>query len=286
MFEEKIEKIKKGINTGVNGIKKAIKFGFIGLVILSLFIAVYQLATTTQQEREIESAETRVEEGNYIRAIESYQDILEDWDSEDSEVTKEEIKQDKQAVIGKQTPIFEREVLQLVNDGEIEEAIKEITSFDNLLAGINVTEELDKSEEIKQEISSYINNKIDYETLEDSEELINTLEIVFGTTETVNNLYSQLNEKQKVIDEIGEKPENRPYDNSVWRVKTHLEGNLFDPDSLQFDGWSEVTLTEVRGRKAWKVRALYRAKNRLGGYVREDKWFYIINDTVVLTEDY
>jgi hypothetical protein len=63
----------------------------------------------------------------------------------------------------------------------------------------------------------------------------------------------------------------------VWPVKAYLERNLKDPDSLQFIDWSSATPVD----DYWVVRCKYRAKNSFGGYVIEERLFYIQQSQVV-----
>jgi RNA polymerase subunit RPABC4/transcription elongation factor Spt4 len=63
---------------------------------------------------------------------------------------------------------------------------------------------------------------------------------------------------------------NSELDGSVEQVKSWLQENLKDPDSLQFIEWSPVQKI-YDGR--FMVRVKYRAKNSFGGYVIENKIF-------------
>ena len=77
---------------------------------------------------------------------------------------------------------------------------------------------------------------------------------------------------------------NSSWDGSVDQVKSWLKGNLKDPDSLQFIEWSSVSKTNDGG---FMVRVKYRAKNSFGGYVVENKVFFLNSSgTVINNADY
>jgi tetratricopeptide (TPR) repeat protein len=63
----------------------------------------------------------------------------------------------------------------------------------------------------------------------------------------------------------------------VWPVKVYLESSLKDPDSLQYIDWSSAAPVD----DYWVVRCKYRAKNSFGGYVVEERLFYIQQSQVV-----
>ncbi len=65
---------------------------------------------------------------------------------------------------------------------------------------------------------------------------------------------------------------NSPWDGSVYEVKSWLKKNVKDPDSLEFIEWSPVSKTKDGG---FTVRAKFRAKNSFGGYVIENKLFFL-----------
>jgi len=65
---------------------------------------------------------------------------------------------------------------------------------------------------------------------------------------------------------------NSGWDGSVSQVKSWLTSNLKDPGSLEFIEWSSVQKTNDGG---FMVRVKYRAKNSFGGYVVENKIFYL-----------
>ena len=73
--------------------------------------------------------------------------------------------------------------------------------------------------------------------------------------------------------------ENSSWDGSVYQVKLWMDANLKDPDSLEFIEWSSVSKTTNGG---FKVRAKYRAKNSFGGYVIENKVFFLNSDGIVM----
>lgn len=74
------------------------------------------------------------------------------------------------------------------------------------------------------------------------------------------------------------------WDGSVWQVKSWLKANLKDPGSLDFIEWSPVQKTTDGG---FMVRVKYRAKNSLGGYVIDNKIFFLDSTgKVIYTQDY
>ncbi len=77
--------------------------------------------------------------------------------------------------------------------------------------------------------------------------------------------------------------ENSAWDGSVSQVKSWLKDNLKDPRSLEFINWSPVSKT----KNGFMVRVKYRAKNSFGGYVVENKVFFLDSTgTVTSSIDY
>lgn len=64
---------------------------------------------------------------------------------------------------------------------------------------------------------------------------------------------------------------NSSWDGSVYQVKKWLRKNLKDPGSLEFIEWGTV----IESASGYSVRVKYRAKNSYGGYVIEEKMFYL-----------
>lgn len=64
---------------------------------------------------------------------------------------------------------------------------------------------------------------------------------------------------------------NSEWDGSVYPVELYLKKNLKDPDSYEAIEWSKVQNTD----DGYMVRHKYRAKNSFGGYVIENKIFYL-----------
>ncbi len=75
--------------------------------------------------------------------------------------------------------------------------------------------------------------------------------------------------------------ENSGWDGSVLQVKSWLKSNLKDPGSLEFVEWSAVQKTSDGG---FMVRVKYRAKNSFGGYVVENKIFYLNSNGSIKSE--
>ena len=65
---------------------------------------------------------------------------------------------------------------------------------------------------------------------------------------------------------------NSEWDASVSQVKKWLKANLKDPGSLEFIEWSPVSKRDGGG---FMVRVKYRAKNSFGGYVVNNKVFFL-----------
>lgn len=87
------------------------------------------------------------------------------------------------------------------------------------------------------------------------------------------------NEKVKV--------RNNPLDSSVYQVEKYLKNNMLDPSSYDPIEWSAVQKKENGVNYSFYVRHKFRAKNAFGGYVIENKIFYLdINGKVVKTDDY
>lgn len=74
-----------------------------------------------------------------------------------------------------------------------------------------------------------------------------------------------------IIHESEYKAYNSEWDGSVYPVKLYLKKNLKDPDSYEAIEWSKVQKTN----EGYMVRHKYRAKNSFGGYVIENKVFYL-----------
>ena len=67
---------------------------------------------------------------------------------------------------------------------------------------------------------------------------------------------------------------NSPWDGSVAQVESWLRKNLKDPDSYKGIEWSPVAKVDNQTFK-YMVRHKYRAKNSFGGYVVENKTFFL-----------
>jgi hypothetical protein len=68
---------------------------------------------------------------------------------------------------------------------------------------------------------------------------------------------------------------NSDFDASVHQVERHLENTLKDPDSYDGMEWSAVQEAPAGQDYKYYVRHKYRAKNSFGGYVIENKVFYL-----------
>ena len=78
---------------------------------------------------------------------------------------------------------------------------------------------------------------------------------------------------------------NSGLNSSVWQVERYLKNNLKDPDSYESIEWSAVN--EMENGNGYYVRHKYRAKNSFGGYVIENKVFFLDSDgNVTYSVDY
>ena len=77
---------------------------------------------------------------------------------------------------------------------------------------------------------------------------------------------------------------NSSWDGSVRQVEQYLQSNLKDPDSFEAIEWSTV---QEKTDGSFFVRCKYRAKKSFGGYVVENKLFYLDSrGTVTYSIDY
>lgn len=103
--------------------------------------------------------------------------------------------------------------------------------------------------------------------------------ILFFIAIVTYSTYNFDNEKVKV--------RNNPLDSSVHQVEKYLKNNMLDPDSYDPIEWSAVQKIQNGVDYNFYVRHKFRAKNTFGGYVIENKIFYLdINGKVVKVEDY
>ena len=81
---------------------------------------------------------------------------------------------------------------------------------------------------------------------------------------------------------------NSAYDGSVYQVERYLKTEyLKDPDSYESIEWSKVQKDNSNSLYKYYVRHKYRAKNGFGGYVVEQKIFYLDQSgNVVNVKDY
>ena len=97
------------------------------------------------------------------------------------------------------------------------------------------------------------------------------------------------NERQKLITEVeeniasrpdkGPKPKQSVLDGSVGLVKVYVREMTKDP-SPSFEEWSKVSSL---GDK-WAVRVKFTYKNHIGVPRQDNRWFYIVGETVVATK--
>jgi hypothetical protein len=68
-------------------------------------------------------------------------------------------------------------------------------------------------------------------------------------------------------------------DGSVWQVRSWLNNNAKDPESIEYITWYPLQKTNDGG---FSVRVKYRAKNSFGGYVIEEKNFFLNSSGTVI----
>jgi DNA-directed RNA polymerase subunit RPC12/RpoP len=78
--------------------------------------------------------------------------------------------------------------------------------------------------------------------------------------------------------------QNSYLDASVSQVERYLKANLSDADSYESMEWSAVNEMSGNGEYKYWVRHKYRAKNSYGGYVIENKIFYLDSNGIVIGE--
>lgn len=168
---------------------------------------------------------------------------------------------------------FENELYSLVfsvmgNENEVKDAIiEELNSeLDSTYLRIGYWEELADS---KFTFNKWIKgNQVIFLKNVNGLDLIYTnapIDKIVRTNE-INNLINEVNKKQKFIE-----VKNSIWDGSVSQIKIYLKSNLKDPDSYESIEWSNVTETP----EGYMVRHKYRAKNSFGGYIIENKLFYM-----------
>lgn len=87
--------------------------------------------------------------------------------------------------------------------------------------------------------------------------------------------------RDALVAKFGPKPQASGWDGSYREVERYLKRVMNDPDSLEWDG-----CTEVKYNKAgWLVGCNYRGRNGFGGMVRNANWFTIVNGRVTQTHD-
>ena len=90
----------------------------------------------------------------------------------------------------------------------------------------------------------------------------------------------QVRKREAFLASIGPKPTASAWDGHYYEVERYLKRHLKAPDSLKWNGCTEVYTNDL----GWLVGCEYRAKNSFGGYVIEQAWFTIRNGSVVKVE--
>ena len=330
----------------IEAVKKAGKevLKVYGLGVILTFVLIGVLAPGQGVEDYVKSARENIEENNYSEAIESYNNALEDWGSEedyefDKTVIERELEEAEENHLNvliseieeslteknletaetkleeaqnispedEKVVSLENELVLLMNkqeadnyldqaeeyiaDGEYEKATEEINN------AAEVVDEYDRVVEVRntarEEFENIVDIKLDNAeeeldewNLDKAEEHIASAGSLLPDSERVKGVRENLKEKENIISDIGEKPENSSWDGSVRPVKEYLKERLRDPDSVEYMEWSPVHLAYLNGEPVWRVRGKYRAKNAFGGYVIEEKLFYMRHSQVVAFEDF
>lgn len=99
--------------------------------------------------------------------------------------------------------------------------------------------------------------------------IIIIIAVIFG-------IYSVVTDDNDNNSQNTETVKNSPYDASVYQVERYLKREyLKDPDSYEGIEWSKVQIDNSNSLYKYYVRHKYRAKNGFGGYVVEEKLFYL-----------
>lgn len=85
---------------------------------------------------------------------------------------------------------------------------------------------------------------------------------------------------------LGPRPENNGWNGAVQEVADYIKSHAHDPDSIEWDRWTEPHGVRRAGEVYWGIRVIYRGKNALGALVRQDQMFYMRHGRVVLAEGY
>jgi len=177
------------------------------------------------------------------------------------------------------------------NKGNSEESISKFKE------AVLLSSDNPRNAELKEKLAPTMKNKTE-EYIEASKKALNEWNLIeaeskitFASIFDAENvelasLKERLADMKSTINEIGPRPINSAWDASITIVKDFLKYNLKDPDSVQYDEWSNVVLSNWNGKKCWAVRCRYRAKNSFGGYVLSNKIFYVKNNQVIGYKDF
>jgi len=88
-------------------------------------------------------------------------------------------------------------------------------------------------------------------------------------------------EKNVRLAMFGKAPEKSKWDGSYLEVKSYLKEVANDPDSIEFDGCTDV----YKNDNGWIVGCNYRGRNAFNAKIRQANWFTIVHGKVVKMED-
>src|SRR6056297_1560874 len=237
----------------------------------------------------INQAQTAFEDENLDKAENKINEAIEYWPSH-NRITELKTKITK-AMKKKEADKYLDQAEEYIEENKIEKASEEITKASELINDYSRITILKNKNKAK--LQSLANDKLykaekelDNWNLDQAEKYITSVEDLLSNNSRIQDLKDKLSERKNIIDEIGAKPENSEWDAAVKPVTDYLKTHLKDPDSVEYIEWSPVHLCHVEGQPYWRVRTKYRAKNSFGGYVIEEKLFYMAHKQVVAVENY
>ena len=90
------------------------------------------------------------------------------------------------------------------------------------------------------------------------------------------------NQNQAIRSEI-DTVRNNPLDGSVHQVERYLKKRLKDPESFEPIEWSQVIRIPIEAKSPYQymVQCKYRARNSFGGFVIDEKVFFLDENGVI-----
>jgi len=293
---------KKSFIKSIPGFRSGVWWKKVLAIIGYLFIALtilVMLLPGLDVEGNVKKAREEINQKDYSMAITYYKDALEQWDNNTtysfakSDIETELSDANHQLEVIKNQEKANKlidEALVAYDKKELDKAISKINE------AVALATDYSKIDGARAKMATELKSIAD-KHIAAAEEALKTWsvtkaqeEIKIATNlmpshESLESLKKKLAEADKLITEIGPKPENSAWDGAVEPVVKFLVKNLKDPDSVKYESWSNVILADLDGGKCWAVRCTYRAKNSFGGYVLSNQLFYIMNGVVVHYND-